>query len=225
MKTENLYNNLFAKVLSGNALPEEKEAFEKWLMKSKRHAAQFSEFKSVWEAGESLKEYDLETARLKTELKILKKQNAKKGLFHYWQKVAAILVVPLVIFSGYIYFKYQSGDGDTMPMETIKTPFGARTSLVLPDRSTICLNSGSEISYPHRFGSIREVILKGEMYLEVTKNKKPFIVKTEYGNVVVHGTKFNVSAYDNEPFTTTLIEGSVSVTDHSGKEKARLKPG
>jgi ferric-dicitrate binding protein FerR (iron transport regulator) len=225
METENLYNRLFAKVLSGNALAEEKEAFEKWLMQSKRNAAQFSELKKIWGAGESLREYDLQTARLKTELKILQKQTPKKGLFHYWQKVAAFLVVPLLIFSGYYYFKYQSGGGDTMPVETIKTPLGARTSLVLSDGSTIWLNSGSEISYPHRFGTIREVILKGEMYLEVTKDKRPFIVKTGYGNVVVHGTTFNVSAYDNEPFTTTLIEGSVSVTDYSGEEKARLKPG
>ena len=225
MNRENLNNSdLFARILTGNASPEEKEYFDEWLISDENHSSEFESFKKIWATAGLLKNYDLQKGRLKTELKILEKMNVKKGFLYYWPRIAAILIVPLLLFSGYLYFSNYRAN-DTTPTETIKTPFGARTSLILPDGSAIWLNSGSEISYRHRFGAVREIRLKGEMYLEVKKNKKPFIVKTDYGNVVVHGTTFNVNAYDNEPFRTTLIEGSVSVTDQSGREVARLDPG
>jgi len=216
-------SDLFARILTGNASPEEKEHFGEWLISEQKHSGEFESVRKIWTTAGTLKKYDLQKGRLKTELKILEKMNAKKGFLYYWPRIAAILIVPLLLFSGYLYFNY--GTDDTTPTETIKTPFGARTSLILPDGSAIWLNSGSEISYRHHFGSVREVRLKGEMYLEVKKNKKPFIVKTNYGNIVVHGTTFNVNAYDNELFRTTLIEGSVSVTDLSGREVAKLEPG
>ena len=53
----------------------------------------------------------------------------------------------------------------------------------------------------------------GEGYFEVKQNGGvPFTVHTHGYDVVVKGTKFNVSAYEEDPFiSTTLIEGKVTV--------------
>lgn len=70
--------------------------------------------------------------------------------------------------------------------------------------------------YPAVFtGNKREITLDGEAYFEVTHNEdKPFVVQTNKCNVEVLGTKFNVEAYsDSEDFCTSLMEGSVRVSD------------
>ena len=145
-------------------------------------------------------------------------------MIYYWQRVEAILILPVLVFS---VLQYDSGNTkmSTVPLVTTRTPFGARTTLSLPDGSVMWLNSGSEVSYPQSFGKIREITLKGEIYLDVKKDGKPFIVKTDFGEVAVLGTKFNVSSYTGEPFMATLVEGSVAVKDKSGSDEVRLKPG
>jgi ferric-dicitrate binding protein FerR (iron transport regulator) len=98
--------------------------------------------------------------------------------------------------------------------------------LTLPDGTKAWLNSESSIRYPTEFtGKERKVIVTGEAFFEVAKNKeKPFIV--EAGNVKIEalGTQFSVNAYSNEPFlSATLVEGSIVVT--SGNHENILKPG
>ena len=57
--------------------------------------------------------------------------------------------------------------------------------------------------------------IRDRAYFEVTHNDdKPFVVQTNKCNVEVLGTKFNVEAYsDSEDFCTSLMEGSVRVSD------------
>ena len=93
---------------------------------------------------------------------------------------------------------------------------GQKASVVLPDGSKVWLNSDSEIKYTNLYGDGERIIsLDGEAYFEVTHNEdKPFVVQTNKCNVEVLGTKFNVEAYsDSEDFCTSLMEGSVRVSD------------
>lgn len=94
---------------------------------------------------------------------------------------------------------------------TLVVPFGKRTKIVLDDNSTIWLNSGSKFIYPAKFSKEkREVFLEGEAVFEVAENKeKPFIVITKDVQVKVLGTVFNVSAYDNDSFTSTALESGL----------------
>ena len=109
--------------------------------------------------------------------------------------------------------------------QNITTPFGAKTHFQLPDGSSVWLNSGSELSYPSGFAKVRAVELQGEAFFEVKKGETPFIVSTEYGDVEVKGTSFNVKAFENEAFETTLIAGEVRVTEKNTKEQITLLPG
>lgn len=110
-------------------------------------------------------------------------------------------------------------------MQKIVTPHGAKTNFQLPDGSIVWLNSGSELSFPSAFGETRPVTLTGEAFFEVGKSAEPFIVSTNYGEVEVQGTSFDVKAFPGEGLQTTLVEGAVKVkgTD-TGKEVA-LHPG
>jgi transmembrane sensor len=96
----------------------------------------------------------------------------------------------------------------------IKVPYGSKTTIELPDSSKVVLNSGSSLEYPDHFGEAeRTVILHGEAYFDVKKNKqKPFYVKTSEATIKVLGTQFNVKAYPGEnTMETTLVSGSVEI--------------
>ena len=82
------------------------------------------------------------------------------------------------------------------------------------------------MAYTNQFNDDnRRVELHGEAYFEVQKHQgKPFTVHTQGYDVTVKGTKFNVSAYDDDPIsTTTLMEGKVELSD--GKQNLSLVPG
>lgn len=54
-------------------------------------------------------------------------------------------------------------------------PLGSQTKVILPDGSTVVLNSGSVLKYPLSYGKKeRNVHLVGEGYFEVAKMSKKF---------------------------------------------------
>ena len=95
-------------------------------------------------------------------------------------------------------------------------PAGTMASVVLPDGSTIRLNSGSTIEYRRTFGWMkRAVTLDGEAFFDVSKSQTEFDVSTFNGNVTVLGTRFNIRAWsdDLDPATTVHVdEGYVRVS-------------
>lgn len=100
-------------------------------------------------------------------------------------------------------------------LNQVIVPYGQRHKILLSDGTLVQLNAGSKLTFPAIFSKkIREVYLKGEGFFEVHKNEKvPFIVKTDYIDIKVLGTIFNVSAYEDEHFVSTvLVEGKVNVS-------------
>ncbi len=102
---------------------------------------------------------------------------------------------------------------DTLVYNTLSTPPGGEYRLILADGTRVWIGAATEFKYPVVFsGNTREVQIAGEAYFEVAKdNTKPFIVKTEYTDVKVLGTSFNIRAYQNEAEQTTLVQGQVEV--------------
>lgn len=167
--------------------------------------------------------YDLSFAV--TSLRIIKRSAPQKALekvnkrikekrFHkltfFIQRVAAILLLPLLILSSYLLLQPKE-DMAVFFMEARMTP-GMIGSTLLPDGTKIWLNSSSRLTYPSSFsGSTREVTLDGEAYFKVTQNaEKPFIVHTGNSSIKVVGTEFNVDAYESNGFiATTLVNGSI----------------
>lgn len=112
-------------------------------------------------------------------------------------------------------------------INTIEIPVGGEYQLILADGTKVWLNSDTELTYPVAFtGDKREVELSGEAYFEVTKNGKPFIVKTKDVNIRVLGTEFNISAYEEDTQTvSTLVIGSIAMQDNHSNKEYMLKPG
>lgn len=156
--------------------------------------------------------------------KRIQPRNSIRNLYVKVASVAAAFIVGVLlttIVSNYgNFFWSQSAE-----IQNITTPFGAKTNIKLPDGSLVWLNSGSTLSYPSKFSKNRSITLIGEGFFEVVKNNKPFIVSTNYGEVEVKGTSFNVKAFADESLQTTLVTGSVLVREKDSEKEVALQPG
>jgi len=144
---------------------------------------------------------------------------------HYYQRIAAVLFIPLILGISLYLFYISSSDEN---FYTAEAPLGQKAKVELPDGSTVWLNSGSNIRYSSNFNKKNRTIdLKGEAFFEVKKNTgKPFFVHTPFLDVKVTGTRFNVNAYDDEAFIeTSLIEGKVNVVLKGESKPLQLNPG
>ncbi len=115
-------------------------------------------------------------------------------------------------------------------LHTVSTPRGGEYQLTLEDGTKVWLNADTEIQYQVPFSeTIREVLVKkGEIYFEVSKNAKPFIVSSSKARVRVLGTAFNFRAYEDEGMiSTTLVEGQVEFISISNENYHvyKLEPG
>ncbi len=108
----------------------------------------------------------------------------------------------------------------TLEMNELYVPKGRMYSLVLSDGSKIWLNSESSVKYPVKFGDKeRRVTVSGEVFFDIRRDGRAFIVETTGYSVNVIGTKFNLSAYENdETISTTLVDGSVSIVTDENSE-------
>ena len=110
-------------------------------------------------------------------------------------------------------------------------PYGRRHRIDLSDGTVVELNSGSRLVFPAVFsGKKREVYLQGEAFFAVSRNEKqPFVVRTDFMDVQVLGTRFNVSAYSDENMVSAILaEGSVDVLQKGkmlANTRVNLQPG
>lgn len=144
----------------------------------------------------------------------------------YLRRKLAAAAVALVLVSSLVTYFFSSHHAGPEAYYTCIAPLGGKAEVVLPDGSRVWLNAGSDLRYPASFGSDSRVVeLNGEAYFEVAKHAgSKFTVNTKGYDVIVHGTKFNVSAYaDDATVTTTLLEGSVQVSHD--KECVMMVPG
>ncbi len=126
----------------------------------------------------------------------------------------------------------QEVDSKELVLNTVVVPYGKRSKVKLSDNTSVWLNSGSKLIFPAKFEkSKREVYLQGEAIFDVTHDAKhPFHVHTDNLEVQVLGTLFNLSAYNDDVETSTvLVEGSVELsyqgTSLLGKTKSTIVPG
>ncbi len=130
-------------------------------------------------------------------------------------RVAAIILLALITgFTVAYLVRDEMQESKQVAWFETYVPRGEKSQLLLPDGSKVWLNSESSLSYPSNFmKGNRNVRLKGEGYFEVAKqNGSTFTVATSDYDVIVHGTRFNVTAYHDFKHTeTTLLEGSIEV--------------
>ncbi|MFW5916112.1 MAG: FecR family protein [Bacteroidota bacterium] len=147
-----------------------------------------------------------------------------QNLYRAFSRAAAILIIPLLIFSVYVYMNQGMPWKDReISYSEVFAPQNSMLKIQLPDGTTAWLNNGSSLKYPQQFAQEnRQVQLSGEGYFSVTEDqKRPFLVKTGELRIKVEGTSFNVSAYQDENKIITTVEEGKVVLQRSNKNNQR----
>jgi ferric-dicitrate binding protein FerR (iron transport regulator) len=229
------FDELLPGYLSGELSDEERVRMDFWRAGSVENEQHYLNSLKAWESISLLHEmeqFNSFEALNKVNVRINHTSSVK--WLAVLKHVAAILVLPLLIYSGYVTWQNTSLTKmmtERIVMQTISSQQGMVAKFVLADGTKVWLNSGSELQFPSRFaGDFRNVKLKGEAYFEVTENKrKPFRVNAGELNVEVLGTSFDVANYTDEKLSEViLVEGKVNLTANDAAKIARqmtLHPG
>jgi ferric-dicitrate binding protein FerR (iron transport regulator) len=158
---------------------------------------------------------------------IEKGESWRKRFIRTYSKVAAIILLPLVVAGVYYISSISQIKELTNPdsLAEVYAPANSRVKYVLPDSSIVWINSGSSIKFHTAYAANRHVELKGKAFFEVTHNPdSPFTVSFKNGEVEVLGTKFSVLSKDNGDFNVVLVEGSVRALVGNSKQTVLLRP-
>ncbi len=226
--------HLFRKYFRSTLSPDEFEEVANCISEKKQESVFFDEIEQLWYKSAEEDELPQPNRVLFQNIKDIIRNDERNTfqrkikLYSWGLRIAAVLVIGLIAST--VFFSLQTPPSEQVllseELQTITTPYGAKTNITLPDGSVVWLNSGSKLIYPLRFGDSRPVKLIGEAYFKVEKNKGPFIVSTNFGDIKVKGTSFNVKAYnDDDSFEATLVEGVIAYNTKNSDKEITLKPG
>lgn len=210
---------LLYRFFEGSASPEEVEQIQFWLDSSSAHQKEFLEQRQVFDAMILLPgvEDEASVSESSSSLSTTLESRRYHSFFTILKYVAVVILSVGITLSLFHYFS----PSKQPVMLTASVPAGQRARIMLPDSSTVWLNSGSTLEYPSFFTKDkRDVKLDGEGYFTVTKNRhKPFTVSTSNGRVTVLGTVFNVKSYNGESrFEASLVSGRIKAKGNTGRE-------
>ena len=214
---------------SGTLSPVQKQEVEAWIQETEENRKIARDIEYIYFATDTIntiKSIDSTKALKEVKVRFSKKENNKRSFILQLQRIAAILVIPLLISTLYYATKEE-------PVEfiEIRTNPGMVATVNPPDGSKVWLNSRSYLKHPQKFtGDTRNVEMEGEAYFSVQKDKsKKFIVNTPFNlKAEVLGTEFNMEAYkESNKVVTTLISGSVRLSfqnKNNTEETMIMKP-
>ena len=134
-----------------------------------------------------------------------------------WRRPAVVGIAASLLLIFCVWFFWGAA-----PVE-VYSPVASQVDYQLPDQTSIKLNADSKISFTSRgFKKDRLVKLQGEAFFQVQKGT-PFIVESEYGEIKVLGTSFNVYARPDK-FEVACATGKVQVTV-PGQQPVTLEAG
>ena len=226
-KENNYYERLIAKYLGGQASEDDTRKLLEWIEEDEQNRELFFQIKAAWDNLGALKIYfnpDKEWKKLHRRINKIRRLNYQ-GFWIRFSQIAAVFIIAFAV-GWFVKTQLTKERGESWLRVTV--PTGQVTQLTLSDSSIVWLNSESTLRYPSDFSEQRNVLLSGEAYFDVKEDKEhPFTVKTDYMNVQVMGTRFNVKAYrDDVEFQATILDGQVSLRDGiSNKARSILYKG
>ncbi len=239
---EDKFIELIGKKLSNSLTQEEEKLFTSSL-NDNTYNLLYTKYKSLWkESREEINAFNTQSTFRKVISQINHQQNEYiipelQETNYNWnnrlRRFAAIIGFFVAVSFGVYWFIHIPAETiELQTKEIIKSnPRGQKSTVFLPDGSKVILNSESSITYSSIFAKdTREVRISGEAYFEVEHDsERPFIVKTDYVDVKVLGTSFNVKAYKGlKSIKVSLAEGKVEIHKNGEKsnsaDKATLIP-
>lgn len=232
MEHSEYYDDLIVRYLARETTPQEEQELYSHIRTSDEFAEHFLIMKNIWEQAENPDAYpEREVAddfsKVEARIRRLRYRDWALTAFKYFQRAAAILVLPLIALSAFLLRDSSSTHDSFIPVsQEITTMPGSRMHAFLPDGTEIWINGGSTLRYNQaQADSHRMVEISGEAFFKVAHDTDhPFVVNTRYVSVEAIGTEFNVCSYATDSLTTvTLTDGSVLVTD--SLSQSVLTPG
>ncbi|WP_143307655.1 FecR family protein [Chitinophaga vietnamensis] len=130
-----------------------------------------------------------------------------------WKTAGGIAAGLALLIAGYSLLRLPAKNAFR---NEVVTKTGSKTTLVLPDGTSVALNACSRLQYDAKrfLSGDREVVLTGEAFFDVKHDPShPFVIQSGNVNIKVLGTAFNVKAYTEDAnVETTLISGKVEVS-------------
>ncbi len=204
----------------------------RWFQDFSYHSDIKSVIGSHWEEfelNETHKEKDLSAVFNRLKEKILAEKNTigfRQRFIHIYARVAAILLVPLLVYSAYNLVSQRFNSPDGSPWVEIVSPAGTRTHFDLPDGTKVSMNSDTRLKYKANFKNNRQIALEGEAWFDVYRDtSSPFTVHTEALDVKVLGTKFSIVSIEKENSVEVILEeGKVQLTGKGNSFSETLLP-
>lgn len=214
------YRRLAICYFNGSISLAEEEILFQYVKATAENERLFRKWEQEWAASARLMpEVDKEWKKLQSRMSIrdildnqrISGAKRKRAYMFVAAAVIAVLIITGGIYGVQQYVYTEMSDN----IFALQTGMGEKSRIVLADGTIVYLNAGSTLKYSGNFNAKnREVILSGEAYFEVTKlpGDIPFTVQTDQYSILVKGTKFNVSSYqEDEQYTTALLEGSIDI--------------
>ena len=215
---------LLVKYLIGSLSSEEMEEVMRWRDLSAENETVFSEvlrLRLSWNTAKYADNERIDMALKKVNVRInrARRYRIARSLLKY-----AAVILLLVSFSavGWNYFKPETymtialGDSEGVKKVT------------LDDGSVVWLRRNSVLKIPQSFSAVnRTVSLQGEAFFDVAKNAQyPLYVSTNYVNIKVLGTAFNVKTDEkHQNVETVLARGKVALLDKQWNPILDMSPG
>ena len=222
-----LNEDIIIRYLENRCSEEDFVLINEWMKESDENAGELFRMEEIYQLGKFPFEEENLVVRAERRLgRRLEQENQKKQEVFKLRSVlryAAAIVGVMVLAAGLAYWFRNKAE----ELVVASAGPGQVREMLLPDGTKVWLNQSSVLKYPRAFeGKERHVYLDGEAYFEVSKNpKKPFRVKANGVTIRVLGTHFNVNAYAADSLVeTTLLEGSVSVSNNANGKQMILKP-
>ena len=215
---------LLAKYLTDTLSPEEMEKVERWRVLSIENEDIFSKLVKLrvsWKFTQYNTPEHIEKALNGLNVKIDSRRRFQ--IFRSVMRYAAVVLL-LVSFSyvGWDYLK-----PDNYVTITVKQSEDVK-KIKLADGSTAWLKSGSSLKIPETFtADNRKLSLQGEAFFDVAKNaQSPLYISTNYVNIKVLGTAFNVKTdEEHQNVETVLARGKVALLAKQWKAVLDMSPG
>jgi transmembrane sensor len=220
---------LIHRVKSGQASRQEKELLEKHWQQALNDSSGMNEMQPA--EREALKKELYSSIAHRVGFKEKKRFIPVIALNQSLYKIAAsVLIICSIGVVWYLNNPVVLTEVAANTMREVRTNYGERLTVTLPDQSSVVLNGNSKLRYAENWSqsSEREVWIDGEGFFAVqhTTNHQKFVVHTREGlDVEVLGTKFNVKSRENGS-EVLLTEGKVKLNvGNKSDNSVYLEPG
>ncbi len=204
----------FARLRNATPDAETRDEFERWLATSPRHVREYRDLEAMWRGPAFARAVD--SLRIAAGVRHRARSRSARWATRAASVAAALLIAVGVWQYPAIMLRWEAD---------YLTATGVRSTVTLPDGSTMMLDTASAVAVDFSDGRRQVRLLQGEAFFDVKPDPdNPFRVAGAYGEVEVRGTAFSVRM-EPERDRVVLERGLVHVSRLTDRtDAADLEP-